>query len=128
MKPSKLEMWLSFLGSVFLMLGVFSEPLHLSDVAQWCAFDLAPICFIPLIILQRRRKKARSTEDVVLAMPSKTRFWLLVVLIAAVTLSGPVWLPFTGTQLSSSLLVLSLVISCVLAVGVLALSWTYWQR
>ena len=59
MKPSKLEMLLSLFGSVFLMFSVFSEPLGLSEPLQWCALILAPVCFIPLIVLQRRRRNSR---------------------------------------------------------------------
>ena len=130
MKPSKLEMTLSLLGSVFLMLGVFSQPLGLSDGQQWIVLILAPVCLIPLIILQRRRKKARSAQGSAPAQvtPSTSRFWLLIVLIAAVTLSGPVWLPYTGTALSFPLLVVTSLISFVSATGVFVLSWRYWNR
>jgi hypothetical protein len=130
MKPSKLEIALSLLSSGFLVLGVFSQPLGLSDGQQWIVLVLAPVCFIPLIILQRRRKKAGSTQGSAPAQvaPSTARFWLVIVLIGAVTLSGPVWLPYTGTALSFPLLIVTSVISCVFAIGVFVLSWRYWKR
>jgi len=130
MKPSKLEITVSLLGSLFLMLGVFSEPLGLSETLQWCVLILAPACFIPLIILQRRRRNARLAAGLppTEKPPTKSRFWLLLFLIVAVSLAGPVWLPYTGVALSSSTLVVTSVISCVFAILVFVFSWRYWNK
>lgn len=50
---------LSLAGSLCLFVAVFYKPLGLSDAWEWTALVLAPLCFIPLIVLQRRRRKAR---------------------------------------------------------------------
>src|ERR1044072_7855637 len=130
MKPSKLEIALSLLSSGFLVLGVFSQPLGLSDGQHWIVLVLAPVCFIPLIILQRRRKKAGSTQGSAPAQvaPSTARFWLLIVLIGAVTVSGLVWFAYTVTSFSFLLIIITLVISCFFAIGFFVLSWRYWKR
>jgi hypothetical protein len=130
MKPSKLEMLLSLLGSVFLMLAVFSEPLGLSESLRWCSLILAPVCFIPLIVLQRRRRNSRLAVGLptVEKPPSKGRFWLLLFLVIAASLSGPLWLPYTGTTLPTSTLIITSIISCAFAVLVFVLSWRYWNR
>lgn len=130
MKPSKLEMLLSLFGSVFLMLGFFSEPLGLSEPIQWCALILAPVCLVPLIVLQRRRRNSRLAAGLP-AMekpPTKRRFWLLLSLIIAASLSGPLWLPYTGTTLPTSTLIITSIISCAFAVLVFVFSWRYWNK
>jgi hypothetical protein len=130
MKPSKLEMTLSLLGSLLLMLGVFAEPLGLSQTLHWSVLILAPICFIPLIVLQRRRRNARMATGLppTEKPPTKSRFRLLLILIVAGSLSGPLWLPYTGTALSTSTLVVTSIISCLFAVIVFVLSWRYWNK
>ncbi|PYI97365.1 MAG: hypothetical protein DME98_08490 [Verrucomicrobia bacterium] len=130
MKPSKLEMLLSLFGSVFLMFSVFSEPLGLSEPLQWCALILAPVCFIPLIVLQRRRRNSRLAAGLpTMNRPStKRRFWLLLSLIIAASLSGPLWLPYTGTTLPTSTLIITSIISCAFASLAFVLSWRYWNK
>ena len=59
MKHSKMQTALSLAGSLFLLLGIFSKPLGLSETWEWIAPILAIACFIPLIALQRRRRNAR---------------------------------------------------------------------
>ncbi len=130
MKPSKFEMTLSALGSACLMLGVFSESLSLPEAIQWIALILAPVCFIPLIVLQRRRRNSRLAAGLP-AMerpPIKRRFWLLLSLIIAASLSGPLWLPYTGTTLPTSTLIITSIISCAFASLVFVLSWRYWNK
>jgi len=130
MKPSKLEIILSLLGSLFLMLGVFSEPLGLSEALQWCVLILAPVCIIPLIILQRRRRNARLAAGLPPSEkpPTKRRFWLLLFLIVAASLSGPLWLPYTGTTLPTSMLIITSIMSCAFATLGFVLSWRYWNK
>jgi hypothetical protein len=130
MKPSKLDMMLSLLGSVFLLLGVFSESLGLSETLQWCVLILAPACFIPLIVLQRRRRNARLAAGLppTEKPPTKSRLWLLLLVIVAGSLSGPWWLPYTGVVLPASTLVVASIISCAFAVLVFVFSWRYWNK
>src|SRR5437773_5086312 len=108
MKPSKIEIALSLTGSLFLMVGVFGKPLGLSETWEWIAPILAIACFIPLIALQRRRRNARLAAGLPAAEkpPPKRRFWLLVFLVVAASLSGPLWLPYTGSTLPTSTLII----------------------
>src|SRR5437016_938950 len=46
----------------------------------------------------------------------------------AVSLSGPLWLPYTGVTLPASVLVITSIISCAFAVVVFILSWRYWSK
>jgi len=45
-------------------------------------------------------------------------FWFVLLLILAVSLSGPLWLPYTGVTLPASVLVITSIISCAFAVVV----------
>jgi hypothetical protein len=130
MKPSKLEMTLSLLGSVFGMLAVFAEPLGLSETLRWAVLIFAPVCFIPLIVMQRRRRNARLAAGLppTEKSPSKRRFWLFIILFAAVSLTGPVWLPYTGVTLPTSTLIITSILSFATAVLVFVLSWRYWNK
>jgi protein-S-isoprenylcysteine O-methyltransferase Ste14 len=132
MKASPLETVLSLGGSVFLFLGIFNKPLGLSETWEWVAPILAVACFIPLIVLQRRRRNARLAAGLPAAekAPPKRRFWLLLFLLVAVSLSGPLWLPYTGTgsTLPTSTLIITSVISCALAVLIFVLGWRYWNK
>ena len=103
---------------------------HLARDARSFAGEFDHKCFVPLIVLQRRHKKAGSAEGSAppQVTPSKTRVWLLIVLIPAVTLSGPLWLALTGTALSAPLLIVTSLISCVFAIAVFVFSWRYWNR
>jgi hypothetical protein len=55
-------------------------------------------------------------------------FWLLLVIIVAVTLSGAVWLPYTGSSLPRPTLIMTSIASCVLAVCAFLFSWRYWNK
>jgi len=59
---------------------------------------------------------------------SRRRFWFVLLLIVAVSLSGPLWLPYTGVTLPASVLVITSIISCAFAVVVFILSWRYWSK
>jgi hypothetical protein len=52
----------------------------------------------------------------------------VLLLIVAVSLSGPLWLPYTGVTLPASVLVITSIISCAFAVVVFILSWRYWSK
>jgi hypothetical protein len=130
MKPSKGEMTLSILGCLFGFIALLSEPLRLSEALQWCVLILAPACFISLIVLQRRRRNARIGAGLPAAEkpPPKRRFWLLLSVIIATSLSGPLWLPYTDSTLPASTLIVTSIISCAFAIVVFLLSWRYWHK
>jgi hypothetical protein len=128
MKSSKLEIALSLAASAFGLIGVFYKPLGLPEPWQWCAFILVWVFLIPLLNLQRRRRTARLAGDPAAARtrPPNSRFWLLLSVVVVGSLSSPLWLPYTGTTLPFSLLVVTSIISCIFSVGVLVFAWRYW--
>jgi hypothetical protein len=123
---------LSLAGSVFLCLGIFNKPLGLSETWEWVAPILAIACFILLIVLRRRRRNARLTVGLPAAekAPPNRRFWLLLFLLVAVSLSGPLWLPYTdtGSSLPTSTLIITSIISCAVAILIFVLCWRYWNK
>ena len=46
----------------------------------------------------------------------------------AASLSGPLWLPYTGTTLPTSTLIITSIISCAFASLAFVLSWRYWNK
>ena len=130
MKPSKLEALLSLAASASVLLAVFHKPLGLSDAWEWCFLILLWIFLIPLFILHKRRRTARLAAGLSLTEkpPSKRRFWLLLFLIVVASLSGPLWLPYTGVVLPLTTQIITSVISCVLAILALILSWRDWSK
>jgi hypothetical protein len=117
MKLSKPGIALSLAGSLFLMIGIFGKPRALSETWEWIGPILAIGCFIPLITLQLRRRNARLAAGLLATeRPTpKRRFWLLLALIAAASLSGPLWLSYTGTTLPTSTFIITSIISSALA-------------
>jgi len=130
MKPSPVEMVLSLLGTLFGFIAVFQKPLGLSEAWGWSAPILVLGCVVPLLILQKRRRAARLAAGLpsVEKPPSKRRFWLLLLILAAGSLSGPLWLPYTGSSLPTSTLIITSIISCVFSVLVFVLAWRYWNK
>lgn len=132
MKMSKLELFLSLLGAVFMFLVPLSEPLGFAEPLEFCILALALACLIPLILLRRRRRNARLQAGLPAAgtQATKGRFWLLLIILIAGTLSGPLWLPYTGAGvvLPPGALLLTSAMSCLLAVTIFLLSWRYWNK
>src|SRR5437899_2953263 len=130
MQPSKLEVPLSLTGSIFLLIGLLRKPLVLPEALDWIAPLLAIACFVALIVLRRRRRNARLASGLRATEkpPQKRTFWLSLLLIVAASLSGPLWLPHTGVILPASALVVTSLISCVLAILIFVFSWRYWHK
>ena len=125
MKPSKLETLLSLAGSLFILLVVFHKPIGLSDDWEWLFLIAMGACLIALFIVQRRQRNVQvaSVSQPVPSPFRRKRFWLLLVLIIAGSLSGPLWLPYTGVGLPISTVIVTSTISCIVAVGVLLFAW-----
>ena len=130
MKPSPLEWVLSLASSLFMMLVVFHKSLGLSDDWEWPLLISVMACGIPLLVVQRRRRNARLAAGLPGAAkpPPKRRFWLLLLLLVAVSLSGPLWLPYTGSTLRTSTLIITSITSCIFAILAFVLSWRYWNK
>ena len=130
MKPSPLEAMLSLAASASALVVMFHKPLGLSDEWEWRFLILVFVFVIPLFILKRRRRSARLAAGLPAAEKplTKRRFWLLLLLLIAVSLSGPLWLPYTGVALPTFTLVVTSLISCALAVFAFVLGWRYWNK
>ena len=130
MKSSPLESILSLAASVSGLLAVFHKPLGLSDAWEWCFLILVFVFLIPLLILQRRRRATRLAAGLppLEKPPSKRRFWLVILLFAAMSLTGPLWLPYTGVTLPTSTLIVTSIITFAFAVLAFVLSWRYWNK
>jgi hypothetical protein len=123
-------MVLSLVGCLLMMLVVFQKQFGLSDDWQWPLLIAVAACWIPLLALQRRRRNARLAAGMpaLEKPPPKRRFWLILILLVAVSLSGPLWLPYTGVALPTSMLFIASVISCALAIIAFLLGWRYWNK
>src|ERR1051326_3183537 len=104
MKSSLIEGILTLAACASGLLLVFHKPLDLSDDWEWCFLVLLWVFLIPLFLLQRRRRTARLAAGLPAAEKpfTKRRFWLLLLLIIAMSLSDPWWLPYTGVTLPTS--------------------------
>ena len=117
----KAQIAIIYTASALLMLAGFHKPLGISDA--WAGvFSLAAIiCLIGFFVL-RRRQKARGEQPPALA-PSQARrkTQLMLVLVIIVSLSGPLWLPYTGTNLSFRQLIGVSIVSCIFSIGAVLL-------
>ena len=120
LKSTKTQIAVAYVASALLMLGVFHQPLGLSDT--WgIIFPLAAIvCWIVFFIL-RRQQKARGVDAPTPPVPPSGQKVIRAVslfLMALVSLSSPWWLPFTGTQLPFSQMVIVAIITCITCVTI----------
>src|ERR1051326_1165221 len=109
MKRSPLEIVLSFAMCVFAILLIFHKPLGLSDDWQWPLLIAMMACWFPLFVLQRRRRNARLASGLPATEKplSSRRFVVSALLVIAVTLSGPLWMPYTGVGLPTSMVIVT---------------------
>ena len=119
LKATKKQIAVAYLASALLMLGVFHQPLGLSDT--WgIIFPLAAIiCWIVFFIL-RRQQKARGVDAPAPPVPPSRQKVIRAVslfLMVLVSLSSPWWLPFTGTRPFSQMLIVA-IITCITCVAI----------
>src|SRR5262249_20673845 len=125
LKPTKAQIALAYLASALLMLGVFHQPLGLSDV--WGdIFPLAAIvCFI-VFFIRRRQQKARGVDAATPPLPASQQKLIRAIILTpmvAVSLSAPWWLPFTGTRLPFFQMVIVAIITCVISVTICVIAF-----
>jgi hypothetical protein len=106
------------LMSVGFLFALFGKAAGLPEWSETAGALFGGLCAVTALILQRRAKKrgelpVSSTPDQRLR-----KRWLFIPLIAIVTLSSPLWLPFTGVTLPLSQLILSSLGSCVCCIGI----------
>ena len=120
MKATKVQIAVAYLASALLMLGVFYQPLGLTET--WgMIFPFATIaCWIVFFIL-RRQQKARGIDAPASSVPPSRQTIIRAVsllLMVAVSLSSPWWLPFTGTRLPFPQMVIVAIITCITCVTI----------
>ena len=120
LKATKTQIAVAYLASALLMLGVLHQPLGLSDT--WgIIFPLAAIvCWIVFFTLHRQQK-ARGVDAPAPPVPPSRQKVIRAVslfLMVLVSLSSPWWLPFTGTQLPFSQMVIVAIITSITCVTI----------
>ena len=131
MKPTKLQILLAYVASIFLMLTVFHRPLGFADYWEWI-FDVAcGASWVSFFVLRWRQKAALAPEQTVPAVaprPNKKIMWLSLVLIVAVSLSSFLWLPYTGVALPRMQAILVSLTTCILSVAIYLIAWRRSRR
>jgi preprotein translocase subunit YajC len=108
-------------GALFMLLNVFHKPIGLSDDWEWPFLIVAGACWVGVFVLQRRQKSRRSASAEMASPPAnldqeRNLRWLSLILMIAVSLSGPWWLPYTGIRLPFPQLVAIAIITCITCV------------
>jgi hypothetical protein len=101
------------LMSVGFLFALFGKTAGLPEWSEHVGAVFGGICAVTVVILQRRAKKRGELPTSSTPGQRLRKRWLLIPFVVIVTLSGPLWLPFTGVTLPLPLLILSSVISCV---------------
>jgi hypothetical protein len=111
MKRSKLEEVILVAGSSFILLEVFHKPIGLRDDWEWPFLIATGACWVMFFVLRRRQKSSSSTSEETASPPNLVRQrnvrLLSLILMIAVSLSGPWWLPYTGIGLPFPQMVVS---------------------
>jgi amino acid transporter len=132
MKPSKTQIIMAYAVSTFLLLAVFHKPLGLADYWETAFLIATGLCWIAFFILRRRQKSSRSTSEDIASPPDPARQRnvrsLSLFLLIAVSLSGPWWLPYTGTRVPFPQLVVIAIVTCITAVTIYLIALRRAQR
>jgi amino acid transporter len=130
-KPTPAQIILAYLGLAMLLLGVFHKPVGLSD-AVGDSFVFVGIGCNLLCLYLYRRKRARldGAEPASTLSPTRRRavFWSMLALIAIISLSMPLWLPYTGTPLPFSTNVILAIVTCIISITLFIAGWRRGQR
>jgi len=120
MKATKVQIAVAYLASALLMLGVFHQPLGLSETWRMIFPFAAIVCWIVFFIL-RRQQKARGVDAPAPSVPpsrQKVIRALSLFLMVVVSMSSPWWLPFTGTRLPFPQMVIVAIVTCITCVTI----------
>jgi amino acid transporter len=132
MKPSKTLIIIAYAASTFLMLAVFHKPLGLADYWETAFLVATALCWIAFFILRRWQKSSRSTPEEMASPPDLARQrnarLLSLFLLIVVSLSGPWWLPYTGTRLPFPQLVVIATVTCITSVTIYVIALRRAQR
>jgi hypothetical protein len=130
-KPTPAQIILAYLGLALLLLGVFHKPVGLSDASGDTLVFVGIGCNLLTLFLYRRRKARLGVAAPLSTLSPAQRkaiFWLMLMLIAIISLSMPFWSPYTGVVLPFSTSVVVAIVSCVLAIALFIVGWKRGQR
>src|ERR1051326_4444518 len=125
-KPTPAQIILAYLGLALLLLGVFHKPVGLSDASGDTLVFVGIGCNLLTLFLYRRRKARLGVAAPLSTLSPAQRkaiFWLMLMLIAIISLSMPFWSPYTGVVLPFSTSVVVAIVSCVLAIALFIVGW-----
>jgi hypothetical protein len=132
MRPSKTLIIIAYAASTFLMLAVFHKPLGLADYWETVFLVATTLCWIAFFISRRRQKSSRSTLEEMASPPDPARQrnvrLLSLFLLIVVSLSGPWWLPYTGSRLPFPQLVVIAIVTCITSVTIYLIALRRAQR
>jgi len=102
------------------MLGVFQQPLGLSEAWGMILPFAAIICWAVFFMLRRQQKLRGVAAPVPVVPPSRQKIIRAVslFLMVVVSLSSPWWLPVTGTRLPFPQMVIVAIITCITCVTI----------
>ena len=130
-KPTPAQIILAYLGLAVLLLGVFHKPVGLSDAVGDSLVFVGLGCNLLCLYLYRRKKARLDGAESAFTLSATRRravFWSMLALIAIISLSMPLWLPYTGTALPFSTNVILAIITCVLSITLFIAGWKRAQR
>src|SRR5437868_14770162 len=121
MFKTALQRALFFIGLAFSMAILARYSLGLPDWTEFLFQGGAFICLVAIFVVARRNRSEKQPSD---SVSSKTGPMLLaLVMIIAMSLSGPWWLPYTGVHLTFPQLVVISLISCVVSLAIWLIAW-----
>jgi amino acid transporter len=130
-KPTPAQIILAYLGLAVLLLGVFHKPVGLSGAVGDSLVFVGISCTLLCLFLYRRQKaRLDGVEPASTLSPTRRRavFWSMLALIAIISLSMPLWLPYTGTALPFSTDVILAIVTCILSITLFIAGWKRGQR
>jgi hypothetical protein len=127
--PTALEKTLLLVGFAFLGLSLLAGAVGLSPWLGTAISGVALVAFVAMFVVRWRRRRAALSPctPVNRAQPVALRLLPLLVLVA-VTLSGPWWLPYVGIHLAFRQLTFVAIVACILSVAIYLFGWWYSTR
>jgi len=122
---------LPYLGLALLLLGVFHKPVGLSEAIGDTLVFAGIGCNLLCLYVYRRHKTQLSgaaLDPTVSPAKQTALFWILLVLIAVISLSIPWWMPYTGTLLPISTNVIIAIVTWILCTTLFLIGWRRGQR
>ena len=120
MRPLPLQLAFGYIAAILQMVVVFHTPIGISDTLSMVLQGVALACWAGFFIIHSRQRKSASAAGVQITWPTpaqqkRTRLLVIIILVVG-TLSGPLWLPYTGVVLPFRQTVIVSIMSCVFSI------------